>query len=134
MGAYGIARSYEEAREALLLMRRLHLDQKVVLARDLLVYRVLGRDQAALVDLTAGTQLSLSGDSRSILPDPGRYRAPNVSGSAHGGQARLEGRWIANEVGRCGADRQEEASMHQGDMERASVSRLESHLPGLRAE
>ena len=51
MGAYGIARSYEEAREALLLARRLHLDQKVVLARDLLVYRVLGRDQAALVDL-----------------------------------------------------------------------------------
>ena len=51
MGAYGIARSYEEAREALLLARRLHLDQNVVLARDLLVYRVLGRDQAALVDL-----------------------------------------------------------------------------------
>jgi sugar diacid utilization regulator len=50
-GAYGIARSYEEAREALLLARRLHLDQNVVQARDLLVYRVLGRDQAALVDL-----------------------------------------------------------------------------------
>ena len=51
LGAYGIARSYEEAREALLLARRLHLDQRVVLTRDLLVYRVLGRDQAALVDL-----------------------------------------------------------------------------------
>jgi sugar diacid utilization regulator len=50
-GAYGIARSYEEAREALLLARRLHLDQNVIQARDLLVYRVLGRDQAALVDL-----------------------------------------------------------------------------------
>ena len=50
-GAYGIARSYEEAREALLLTRRLHLDNHVVRARDLLVYRVLGRDQAALVDL-----------------------------------------------------------------------------------
>ena len=50
-GAYGIARSYEEAREALLLGRRLHLDQSVIQARDLLVYRVLGRDQAALVDL-----------------------------------------------------------------------------------
>jgi sugar diacid utilization regulator len=50
-GAYGIARSYEEAREALLLGRRLHLDEHVVQARDLLVYRVLGRDQAALVDL-----------------------------------------------------------------------------------
>jgi DNA-binding PucR family transcriptional regulator len=49
-GAYGIARSYEEAREALLLARRLHLDDAVQ-ARDLLLYRVLGRDQAALVDL-----------------------------------------------------------------------------------
>jgi sugar diacid utilization regulator len=50
-GAYGIARSYEEAREALLLARRLHLDDNVVQARDLLLFRVLGRDQAALVDL-----------------------------------------------------------------------------------
>ena len=50
-GAYGIARSYEEAREALLLARRLHLENDVVQARDLLVFRVLGRDQAALVDL-----------------------------------------------------------------------------------
>ena len=49
-GAYGIARSYEEAREALFLARRLHLDDAVQ-ARDLLLYRVLGRDQAALVDL-----------------------------------------------------------------------------------
>jgi sugar diacid utilization regulator len=50
-GAYGIARSYEEAREALLLARRLHLGDNAVQAHDLLVYRVLGRDQAALVDL-----------------------------------------------------------------------------------
>ena len=50
-GAYGIARSYEEAREALLLARRLRLDADVLQARDLLVFRVLGRDQAALVDL-----------------------------------------------------------------------------------
>ena len=50
-GAYGIARSYEEAREALLLARRLHLDDNVVKARHLLMFRVLARDQAALVDL-----------------------------------------------------------------------------------
>jgi len=50
-GAYGIPRSYEEAREALLLADRLDLDADVVDARDLLVYRVLGRDQAAIVDL-----------------------------------------------------------------------------------
>jgi sugar diacid utilization regulator len=50
-GAYGIARSYEEAREALELAGRLHLDTAVVNARDLLVYRVLVRDQAAIIDL-----------------------------------------------------------------------------------
>ncbi|MBM7808242.1 sugar diacid utilization regulator [Geodermatophilus bullaregiensis] len=50
-GAYGVARSYEEAREALVFADRLDLDADVVHARDLLVYRVLGRDQAAIVDL-----------------------------------------------------------------------------------
>src|SRR3954471_3200116 len=50
-GAYGIPRSYEEAREALAFADRLGLEGPVVNARDLLVYRVLGRDQAAMVDL-----------------------------------------------------------------------------------
>jgi sugar diacid utilization regulator len=50
-GAYGVARSYEEAREALELAERMDLDADVVDVRDLLVYRVLGRDQAAIVDL-----------------------------------------------------------------------------------
>ena len=50
-GAYGVARSYEEAREALVLVHRLRMDAPVVHARDLLVYRVLARDQAAIVDL-----------------------------------------------------------------------------------
>jgi sugar diacid utilization regulator len=50
-GAYGVARSYEEALEALTIADRLGLDADVVDARDLLVHRVLGRDQAAMVDL-----------------------------------------------------------------------------------
>jgi sugar diacid utilization regulator len=50
-GSYGIARSYEEAREALTLADRLRLDTAVVDAEDMLVYRVLIRDQAAIVDL-----------------------------------------------------------------------------------
>lgn len=50
-GAYGVARSYEEAREALALVQRLRIDQPVVHARDLLVYRVLVRDEAAILDL-----------------------------------------------------------------------------------
>jgi sugar diacid utilization regulator len=50
-GAYGVARSYEEALEALTFADRLGLSADVVHARDLLVYRVLGRDQGAMVDL-----------------------------------------------------------------------------------
>jgi sugar diacid utilization regulator len=50
-GAYGIARSYEEAREALALAERLHPKSTAVNARDLLVYRVVARDQAAVIDL-----------------------------------------------------------------------------------
>jgi sugar diacid utilization regulator len=50
-GLYGIARSYEEAREALTVAGRLHVDDPVVNAHDLLVYRVLLRDQPAIVDL-----------------------------------------------------------------------------------
>ena len=51
VGAYGIARSYEEAREALELAGRLQLPARVVQAQDVLVYRVLGRDQSAMIDL-----------------------------------------------------------------------------------
>jgi sugar diacid utilization regulator len=50
-GAYGIARSYEEAREGLTMAARMHLDRPIVETRDLLTYRVLARDQSALVDL-----------------------------------------------------------------------------------
>jgi sugar diacid utilization regulator len=50
-GAYGIARSYQEAREGLTMADRMHLDRPIVETRDLLTYRVLARDQPALVDL-----------------------------------------------------------------------------------
>ena len=50
-GLYGIARSYEEAREALAMAGRLFVDKPVIHAHDLLVYRVLLRDQPAIVDL-----------------------------------------------------------------------------------
>jgi sugar diacid utilization regulator len=50
-GVYGIARSYEEAREALVMATRMRVDRPVVDTRDLLTYRVLARDQPALVDL-----------------------------------------------------------------------------------
>jgi sugar diacid utilization regulator len=50
-GLYGIARSYEEARESLAMAARLSTDTEVVTAQELLVYRVLLRDQPAIVDL-----------------------------------------------------------------------------------
>ena len=50
-GLYGIARSYEEAREALTMATRLHSDDPVINAHDLLIYRVLLRDQPAITDL-----------------------------------------------------------------------------------
>ena len=52
-GLYGIARSYEEAREALTMAGRLHVNNPIVNAHDLLVYRVLLRDQPAIVDLVS---------------------------------------------------------------------------------
>jgi sugar diacid utilization regulator len=52
-GVYGIARSYEEAREALIMAGRLHLDDPVATAHDLLIYRVLLRDLPAIVDLVS---------------------------------------------------------------------------------
>ena len=63
LGAYGIARSYEEAREGLTMARRLHLDSPVIDAGDLLIYRVLMRDQPAIVDLVHAV-LSPLADSR----------------------------------------------------------------------
>ncbi|MEP6816354.1 MAG: helix-turn-helix domain-containing protein [Marmoricola sp.] len=50
-GAYGIARSYEEAREGLTMAARMRLESPIVETRDLLTYRVLARDQPALTDL-----------------------------------------------------------------------------------
>jgi sugar diacid utilization regulator len=50
-GAYGIARSYEEAREGLAMASRMNLDRSIIEMRDVLTYRVLARDQPALVDL-----------------------------------------------------------------------------------
>jgi sugar diacid utilization regulator len=59
-GAYGIALSYEEAREALTMAIRLRLETSVVDADDLLIYRVLLRDQTAIADLVQSVISPLS--------------------------------------------------------------------------
>jgi sugar diacid utilization regulator len=53
-GPTGVARSYEEARAALDLAGRLGLDDPVVEAAGLLVYRMLLRDRGAMVELVDG--------------------------------------------------------------------------------
>jgi hypothetical protein len=53
-GPTGVARSYQEAIEALELAGRLGLDDPVVEAASLLVYRVLLRDRAAIAELVDG--------------------------------------------------------------------------------
>jgi sugar diacid utilization regulator len=50
-GPGGIRRSYREALEAMELAHRLGLPQQIAYAGDLLVYRVLIRDEAAMADL-----------------------------------------------------------------------------------
>lgn len=60
-GAYGIARSYEEAREALALAERLRLRAPVTRAEELLVYRVLVRDEPAMADLVQAALGPLTG-------------------------------------------------------------------------
>jgi sugar diacid utilization regulator len=50
-GSYGIARSYEEAREGLTMAERLHMDTPLIHSEQLLIYRVLLRDQPAIADL-----------------------------------------------------------------------------------
>lgn len=59
-GAFGVARSYEEAREALDLAGKLELPDPVAYAEDLLVYRVLLRDQVAIADLVEGVLTPLT--------------------------------------------------------------------------
>lgn len=60
-GVYGVPRSYEEAREGLTTAVRLRLDDPVVHAEQLLVYRVLLRDQPAITDLVQDVLGPLTG-------------------------------------------------------------------------
>jgi hypothetical protein len=59
-GPGGVARSYEEALEALELTGRLGLDDPVVEAASLLVYRVLLRDRGAIAELVDGVLAPLT--------------------------------------------------------------------------
>ena len=62
-GPVGVLRSYDEALDALDVAERLHLADPVVNAADLLMYRVILRDRAALADLV-GTLLAPLSEAR----------------------------------------------------------------------
>jgi sugar diacid utilization regulator len=67
-GVYGVARSYRQAREAVQLVERLHPDRDLVPSRDLLIYRVLGRDRVALADLVESALRPLTGARGGVEP------------------------------------------------------------------
>jgi sugar diacid utilization regulator len=58
-GYFGVARSYEEARDSLRLADRLGISTNALNPGQLLVHRVIGRDQAANVDLVRTVLLPL---------------------------------------------------------------------------
>jgi hypothetical protein len=85
-GPGGVARSYGEARTARELAGRLGVSARHLLGADLLVYQVLGRDRAAMVDLV-DTVLSPLRDARGG-PQPlldtltAYFRAGNATAAA----------------------------------------------------
>ncbi|WP_370949311.1 PucR family transcriptional regulator [Amycolatopsis sp. cg5] len=67
-GPSGVVRSYEEARNALDLATSLGLTARVLHASELLVYQVLFRDRAALVDLVTTVLEPLTGTRGGARP------------------------------------------------------------------
>jgi sugar diacid utilization regulator len=67
-GAGGVFASYEEAIDARELAHRLKLDQPVVAAKDLLVYRMLLRDRSAIADLVNATLRPLMAARGGAIP------------------------------------------------------------------
>ena len=67
-GAGGVFASYEEALDARELAYRLKLDQAVVAAKDLLVYRMLLRDRSAIADLVTATLKPLMAARGGAIP------------------------------------------------------------------
>lgn len=84
-GPVGIRMSYDEARDALDLARRLGLTAPVVAAADLLVYTVLLRDRAAVVELITSLLTPLTqarGGARPLLDTLSAYFAAGGNAAA----------------------------------------------------
>jgi sugar diacid utilization regulator len=102
-GAYGIARSYEEAREGLTMAARMRVDSPVIQPRDLLVYRVLFRDQPAMVDLVHSVLSPLHqarGGARPLLDTLSAYFACGGVATAAAEQLHLSVRAVTYRLDR----------------------------------
>lgn len=102
-GAYGIARSYEEAREGLTMATRMQLDSPIVQSRDLLTYRVLARDQPALVDLVQSVLNPLTqarGGAGPLLETLGAYFDAGCVATATAAQLHLSVRAVTYRLAR----------------------------------
>lgn len=105
-GAYGIARSYEEAREGLTMAARMHLDSDVVNAGDLLIYRVLLRDQPAIVDLVQTVLSPLNqarGGARPLLDTLDAYFATGAVATEAAARLHLSVRAVTYRLARVRA-------------------------------
>jgi len=81
-GPAGVRHSYREALEAMELARRLGSAERIVHAGDLLVYRVLVRDEAAMSDLvqaTLGRLEAARGGPQALLTTPDAYFSSGCS-------------------------------------------------------
>ncbi|MCW2658274.1 MAG: CdaR family transcriptional regulator [Jatrophihabitans sp.] len=103
IGAAGVVASYRESLDALDLAGRLGLPTPVVDARDLLVYRVLLRDRAALADLvesTLGPLRSARGGPGPLLETLGRYFGAGGNAAASARDLHLSVRAVTYRLNR----------------------------------
>ncbi len=105
-GAYGIPRSYEEARDGLAMAVRLHLDTPVIHAEQLLIYRVLLRDQPAITDLVGsvlGPLVRARGGPEPLLATLDAYFATGAVTTETARRLHLSARAVTYRLGRITA-------------------------------
>jgi sugar diacid utilization regulator len=102
-GSYGIPRSYEEAREGLTMAVRLRLDTPVIHAEQLLIYRVLLRDQPAITDLVQsvlGPLVTARGGAEPLLTTLDAYFATGAVSTETARQLHLSVRAVTYRLDR----------------------------------
>ncbi len=96
-GPRGVLRSYREAVDALEVAARLDLPYRVVHARDMLVYRVLLRDEAAISDLVGtvlGPLTEARGGPEALITTIEEYFASGRNAASTGRQMHLSVRAV----------------------------------------